>query len=82
MTVLSRSCVDQTDDVGRGTDVAERPVDGMERGVVVLVAACRVGVGNEDDAVAQGARIASRRFAAHVGDGAGDEDGVNASFIQ
>lgn len=60
MTALSGSSLDQAQHICRRTDVAERSVDGVEGGVVVLVAACSVRVSNKDDAIAQRAGIPCR----------------------
>lgn len=53
-----RCCVDQIEDLCGGAYVAEGAVDRGERGVVVLVAAGRVGVGDHHHPVAEGACVA------------------------
>ena len=53
--VSARRRFDHADQFCGRAHVAEGPVDRVKRGVVVLVAHCRAGIGHYDDAVAQGA---------------------------
>jgi hypothetical protein len=69
--------IDQLEDLGGRAHVTEAAVDGAQRRVVRFVGHIRVGVGDHDDPVAEGARVACRRFAAHAGHGARDEHGVH-----
>lgn len=78
---LSRSvsASDELDDLGSGSDVAEAAVDVVQGGVEVVVGRGGVGVGDDDRAVAEGARVSCGGLAAHVGDGPGNQHRVDVA---
>lgn len=76
------STSDERFDIGAGADVAEAAVDGVQGGVEVVVGRGGVGVGDHDGAVAEDARVSCGGLAADVGDGSGDEHGVDASVVE
>src|SRR5205823_13053451 len=63
-------------------DVAEGEIERAERRIVVLVGYGGVAVGHHDRLEIEHHGVARGRFAAHVGDGAGDEDGVDPALAQ
>jgi len=63
-------------------DVAERIVEGGQRGVVLLPAQRGVAVADHDRAEVRHVGVARRAFATHISDGPGDQHGIDTAGAQ